>query len=64
MDRLNPIPMCNCDQGAYCSGVKTEESEPIEPAMFHRMLQETAEGKTCKAVPASQCGTTPGVNTW
>jgi hypothetical protein len=65
--RLNPIPMCNCDQGAYCSGKEEEEEEEdaewVEPEMFHRMLQEQVEGKECKAVTRAECGQDTGVNT-
>ena len=62
--RLNPIPMCNCDQGAYCGGKEEEESaEWVEPEMFHRMLQEQVEGKACKAVTRAECGQDTGVNT-
>jgi hypothetical protein len=61
--RLNPIPMCNCDQGAYCAGATDdnaeEETAAMEPAMFHRLLQEEVEGKTCKAVTRAECGTQP-----
>ncbi len=58
--RLNPIPMCNCDQGAYC---QEEDAEWVEPEMFHRMLQEQVEGKECKAVTRAECGTDVGINT-
>ena len=59
--RLNPIPMCNCDQGGYCKGA--EDTEWLEPEALHRRLQDEVEGKQCKAVPASQCGVNTGVNT-
>ena len=61
--RLNPIPMCNCDQGAYCGGKEADAETAMEPELLHRMLQEEVAGKTCKAVPRAECGTETGVNT-
>lgn len=56
--RLNPIPMCNCDQGAYCKGAE-EQEEDWTLEVSHRMLQS----KQCHDTPAAQCGTDVGKNT-
>jgi hypothetical protein len=51
--------MCNCDQGAYCTGGKEDAAESPE-IISH--IQDREMGKTCKAVTAVQCGNTTGVN--
>jgi hypothetical protein len=40
--RLNPIPMCNCDQGAYCRGAKDAE---VGAVAVHRRMQDKCEAE-------------------
>jgi len=63
--RLNPIPMCNCDQGAYCRGAADAAvdtaAEEKKAADFLRAIK--SGGKACHAVSKAQCGSEIGVNT-
>jgi len=69
MWRKNPVPMCNCDIGTKCANYDSEASDAekkVEEAkeMNRRMIADfTSGGKTCKAVPKGQCGTSAGKNT-
>jgi len=40
--RLNPIPMCNCDQGAYCRGAEDAE---VGAVAVHRRMQDKCEAE-------------------
>jgi len=67
--RLNPIPMCNCDQGAYCQGGAAHAAvDTVDPAVEEKKAADflraiKSGGKTCHAVAKAQCGTKSGYNT-
>ena len=58
--RKNPIPMCNCDVGAYCEGSQHSTATEVEPLNDHKKVdflrQMEGSGKKCQQVPSDQCG--------
>jgi hypothetical protein len=74
--RKNPVPMCGCDIGDYCTADAEEAAQyDYDPHGMGRTLTAEAQaqatfeaavvqgGKHCNNTPKDKCGTQTGVNT-